>query len=422
MGKKSKQAAGLARAANRKLDKSILPAPPPKPEDELGSAKALDEPALPGDGFKIIDGEGFDDGGVADLSLLIDLEDNVQRRRRGENEYFQALKADLLPRAIKGPMAKMNRREQKVSLAQLLFSEDDDCEDKGPSEVYVEQVDGEEDDVTVKHRADRLAQARAALRLSLLLREAACTSLSLSELCKRRLTYTGKAGGPEALRCANKALEIAEDGFWDGDDIAIEADDEPVIDEKYEKNATTPGLANPTVLKLLPIRVSHLCKRSALLQRGNALSATGQDEEAIKSYQEVFPLLEGEPRCTRVDWERHSLYVNIGNSYSRSGDYETAAKQYEIAENLGTVHIEAGNVKDGKGMVACSKRCRAFALRRADRMDEAKKLLREVLAQQIKDNLEADKLKAEEAVKAAEEAAQKKKEEDDKITIEEIKD
>lgn len=343
---------------------------------------------------------------------MIDLEDNVQRRRRGENEYFQALKADLLPRAIKGPMAKMNRREQKVSLAQLLFSEDDDCEDKGPSEVYVEQVDGEEDAATMKHRADRLAQARAALRLSLLLREAACTSLSLSELCKRRLTYSGKAGANEALRCADKALEIAGEGFWDGDDIAMEADDSPEIDPKYEKNATTPGLANPTVLKLLPIRVSHLCKRSALLQRGNSLAAMGREEEAIKSYEEVFPLLEGEPRCARVDWERHSLYVNIGNSHSRSGDYETASKQYEIAEKLGVDHIDAGNVKDGKGMVACSKRAGAFALRRAGRMDEAKKLLRQVLEQQIKDNLEADKLKAEEAVKAAEEAAKKQEEAD----------
>ena len=35
MGKKSKQAAGLAKAANRKIDKSILPAPPPPPEEEV---------------------------------------------------------------------------------------------------------------------------------------------------------------------------------------------------------------------------------------------------------------------------------------------------------------------------------------------------------------------------------------------------
>ncbi len=182
----------------------------------------MNAPSFPGNGFKIIDGEGFDDGGVADLSLLIDLEDNVQRRRRGDIEYFQALKADLLPRAVKGPMANMNRREQKVSLAQLLFSDESDTEDRGPSEVYVEQVDGEEDAATVKHRRDRLAQARAALRLSLLLREAACTSLSLSELCKRKLTLSGKNGAVEALRCAEKALEIAGEGFWDGDEIAVE--------------------------------------------------------------------------------------------------------------------------------------------------------------------------------------------------------
>ena len=98
-------------------------------------------------------------------------------------------------------MAKMTRREQKVSLAQLLFSEDDDCDDKGPSEVYIEQAEEEEEDVAmVKHRADRLAQARAALRLSLLLREPACASLSLSELCKRKLTACGKKGAVEALR------------------------------------------------------------------------------------------------------------------------------------------------------------------------------------------------------------------------------
>lgn len=158
-------------------------------------------------GFKVIGSEGYDDGGVADLSLLIDLEDSVQRRKRGENEYFTALKADLLPRATRGPMAKMTRREQKVSLAQLLFSEDDDSDDKGPSEVYVEPHGGDDEDgedmedaMTLKHRRDRLAQARAALRLSLLLREPACACLSLSELCKRKLTMSGKKGAEEALR------------------------------------------------------------------------------------------------------------------------------------------------------------------------------------------------------------------------------
>jgi hypothetical protein len=184
--------------------------------------KALDEPALPGPGFKILNGPGYDDGGVADLSLLIDLEDSVQRRRRGENEYFSALKADLLPRATKGPMAKMARREQKVSLAQLLFSEDDDTEDKGPSEVFIDGAADEEDQKVIHIRKERLSQAKAALRLSLLLREPACASLSLSELCKRQLALKGKEGAVEALRCAEKSLEIAGEEFWDGEEVAIE--------------------------------------------------------------------------------------------------------------------------------------------------------------------------------------------------------
>merc|ERR1712071_108216 len=266
-----------------------------------------------------------------------------------------------------------------------------------------DQVDGEEDAATVKHRADRLAQAKAALRLSLLLREPACTSLSLSELCKRKLTFSGKKGAGEALRCADKALEIAGDGFWDGDEVAVEANDDPNINSKFEKNATTPGLANPAALKLLPIRVSHLCMRSALLQRGNALAALEREDEARESYEKIFPMLEGEPRCARVDWERHSLYVNIGNTFSRTGDYTLADEQYKIAEKLGNDHLssEGGSENDGKGMVACAKRARAFALKKTGRIDEAKKILKEVIEQQIKDNVAAEQKKKEEDKKAA---------------------
>ena len=189
----------------------------------------------------------------------------------------------------------------------------------------------------------------------------------------------------------------------------MQAEDDPKIDPKYEKNATTPGLANPSTLKLLPIRVSHLCKRSALLQRGNALSALGKDAEARESYESVFDLLVGEPRSPRVDWERHSLYINIGNTFSRSGDYDAANEQYNIAEQIGNDHIAGGegNTKDGKGMVACAKRARAFALRRADKIDEAKALLKEVVDQQIKDNLEEAKAKEEAAEKAAAEKPEK---------------
>jgi len=178
-----------------------------------------------------------------------------------------------------------------------------------------------------------------------------------------------------------------------------QAEDNPVIDPNYETNATTPGLANPAVLKLLPVRVSHLCLRSAYLQRGNALAAMGKEEEARESYEKVFPLLEDEPRCARVDWERHSLYVNIGNTYSRSGDFDAALAQYDKAEKLGQDHLneEGGSEKDGKGMVACVKRARAFALKRAGKDGEAKKILKEVVEQQIKDNIEAAAAKKKEA-------------------------
>mmetsp|Transcript_5349 Transcript_5349/g.7098 ORF Transcript_5349/g.7098 Transcript_5349/m.7098 type:complete len:204 (-) Transcript_5349:1516-2127(-) len=194
----------------------------------------------------------------------------------------------------------------------------------------------------------------------------------------------------------------------------LKAEDNPVIDPNYERNATTPGLANPAALKLLPIRVSHLCLRSALLQRGNALAALGKEDEARESYEKVFPLLEKEPRCARVDWERHSLYVNIGNTFSRTGDFTLADEQYKIAEQLGADHVghDGGSENDGKGMVACAKRARSFALRRAGRVDEAKALLKEVVEQQIADNLAAEKKKAEDeaAEKKAEEEAAKKEE------------
>lgn len=191
----------------------------------------------------------------------------------------------------------------------------------------------------------------------------------------------------------------------------FQADDKPALDPKYEKNATTPGLANPSVLKLLPLRVSHLCQRSALLQRGNSLAAMGKEDEAIKSYEDVFPLVENEPRCARIDWERHSLYVNIGNSHSRKGDFASADKQYKIAEKLGEEHVGGGNVKDGKGMISCAKRARAFALKRAGKDDDAKKLMKEVITQQIADSAEEEKQKAEEEA-AAKAALVKAKEEE----------
>lgn len=406
MGKKPKSSKGAMKAKERKLDKASLP-PPPKPlNDEVGSAKLLEKPTLPGSGYKALDREGYDDGGVADLTLVIDLEDSVLRRKRGETEYFTALKADLLPRVTKGPLASMTRREQKIKLAKLLFSEEEHEEDKNPSEVWMDTVDGNEDAATKKHRLERLASARMALNLSSVLREPACASLSLSEISKRRLAYFGKEGAEVALRCADKAIEIAGPGFWDRDEIEIEAEENPVIDPKQEKNATAPGLANEATLKLLPVRVSHLCLRSAYLHRGNALAALGREEEAQKSYELVFPMLKDEPRCGRLDWERSSLYINIGNTYSRRGDFAKAKENYDIAEELGREHInkEEGNRIDGMGMVIVAMRNRAFALKKAGKEAEGKEVMREVIKTQMELDAENEKKKAEEKAQALEAA------------------
>jgi hypothetical protein len=167
MGKKAKSSRGALRAKDRKIDKATLPPPPKALNDEVGSAKLLNEPSLPGSGYKALDREGFDDGGVADLTLVIDLEDSVLRRKRGENDYFTALKADLLPRVTRSPMAHMTRREQKIKLAKLLFSEEEHEEDKNPSEVWTNAaVDDTQDDAIMKHRLERLGSARMALSLS----------------------------------------------------------------------------------------------------------------------------------------------------------------------------------------------------------------------------------------------------------------
>lgn len=180
-----------------------------------------------------------------------------------------------------------------------------------------------------------------------------------------------------------------------------------MINPKYEKNATTPGLANPATLKLLPLRVSHLCLRSAYLHRGNALAALGREEDARETYKMVFPMLEKEPRCGRLDWERNSLFVNIGNTYSRQGDFQKADEQYQIAERLGRDHIEnaEGNKIDGMGMVITAMRGRAFALKKAGMEDKGKEVLKEVIKMQLQLNAEQEKKKKEEEEKAEQEAA-----------------
>ena len=181
----------------------------------------------------------------------------------------------------------------------------------------------------------------------------------------------------------------------------MQSEESPVVNPKHEKNATAPGLANKESLKLLPVRVSHLCLRSAYLHRGNALAALGREDEARDTYTMVFPMLEKEPRCGRLDWERCSLYVNIGNTFSRQGNFEKADEQFSIAERLGREHIDnaEGNKIDGMGMVVVAVRARAFALKKAGKEEEGKKVLRDVIEMQIKLNAENEKKKAEDAAK-----------------------
>lgn len=186
----------------------------------------LSEPKSPGSRFKVLDGDGYDDGGVGDLSLVLDLDDLVLRRKRGELAYFSAVKADVLPRITTGPMATRTRRDQKVHLASLLFSEgdnnqvQDDEDNTTPSEVYVEV--SRDDPQKQARREERLKTAKTGLRFSLYLCEPACAAVSLSEISKRTLLLKGKEGAEVALRCADKALEMASDGYYDNDEIAVE--------------------------------------------------------------------------------------------------------------------------------------------------------------------------------------------------------
>jgi tetratricopeptide (TPR) repeat protein len=141
-------------------------------------------------------------------------------------------------------------------------------------------------------------------------------------------------------------------------------------------------------LKLQPVRVSQLCLRSAYLHLGNALSALDRNAEAREIYEKVLPMLANEPRCGRLDWERSSIIVNIGNTYSREGNYDRANDYYDQAEKLGQDHldVENGNQIDGMGIKVVAMRARSFALKKAGKDDEAKTRLREVLELQIKLN------------------------------------
>mmetsp|Transcript_1378 Transcript_1378/g.1860 ORF Transcript_1378/g.1860 Transcript_1378/m.1860 type:complete len:178 (+) Transcript_1378:2-535(+) len=133
----------------------------------------------------------------------------------------------------------------------------------------------------------------------------------------------------------------------------------------------------------MPLRVSTICLRSVFLHAGNALSAMSKDDEARKQYEKALPILDGEPRSSRLDWERSSFLVNIGNTYSRQGDYKNADEMYTKAEKLGEEQCEVGALVDGLGLIIVSMRARAFALKRSGKEDEGKKIMREVLTKQV---------------------------------------
>merc|ERR1719356_1752964 len=138
--------------------------------------------------------------------------------------------------------------------------------------------------------------------------------------------------------------------------------------------------------------------RSALLQKGNALAAKRLEDDARETYAAVLPILEDEPRCARVDWERHSVRVNIGNTHARYGDFDAADEHYTVAEKLGADHVSDGGGSEevGRAMVLAARRARAFALKRTGRTDEAKALLAEVIEQKRKDDEAAARRKEEE--------------------------
>lgn len=133
-------------------------------------------------------------------------------------------------------------------------------------------------------------------------------------------------------------------------------------------------------------------------------------------YLAGFPIVDAEVRASRVDWERTSYLINIGNSYSREGNYDKADEYYKQCEKLGDEQIANDCKADGMGIKLVALRARAFALNRNGKIDEGKEVLREVLKQQPlvheetekwrKEMMEADALKNEEALQKQKEAAE----------------
>lgn len=390
---------------NKKRNSSLSPT-----SGDVADTHALNSFLIQTTGFKMLDGNGYDDGGLADLQLLFDLEDCFQKKMLGV-KYFNALRLDELPRAKEGPLSRLNRRDQKLALAALLYQSQEESHS-----VFVDSVDGQEDRKTIEYRTNRLNQAKDALARSLSLQETSCVAVTLSELCKRQLALKGKSGAIEALQYAEKALLVAGEGSWSISDVALEvskrkssfrSDSGPLTvyiffflkGNTFFNKSKMPGLASKASLRLRPLRLSQLCRRQALTQRGNALVALGRQMEARAAYEQAIPLLLDEPRCARIDWECHSLHLNNGNTFDvKSGEFDIANKHYSLAEQLGSDHLrqKGGSFIDGQGMIDGARRARAFSLNKAGRPDEAKFILKDVLQSQISLKIQNEKKEQEE--------------------------
>lgn len=198
---------------------------PPFLYTQLGSARLIPTVTSTGSKTKVLNGDGYDDGGVGDLTLIIDLEDHVLRRKRGDTAYFTAVKSDILPRIKHGQLAQLSRRDQKVHLAKILFSDEEAQEEEemvhNPAEIYQDQTMPLEE-ATRQQRYQRLKAAKSALNLSQLLGEPACLAIALAEISKRTLLLYGKEKADVALRCADKCLLLASDQYYDTDEIMME--------------------------------------------------------------------------------------------------------------------------------------------------------------------------------------------------------
>ena len=76
--------------------------------------------SLPGTQFNVLDKPGYyDDGGVGDLQLIIDLHDHTLIRIKKPAAYQTLLDNDELPKARRGPLKDVSRADQKAHLAQV---------------------------------------------------------------------------------------------------------------------------------------------------------------------------------------------------------------------------------------------------------------------------------------------------------------